>query len=80
MEAKLDKVLSVIQALTNRIDSLESKLSNFEHKYDTLNEKILEQDETITVLENLIKKKVDQADYFNLLKRIEDLEKEALVI
>ena len=79
MEAKLDKVLSAIQPLTNKIDSLESKLSIFEHKYDTLNEKILEQDETITVSENRFKKKVDEADYFNLLKRIEDIEKEVLL-
>ena len=43
MKAKLDTVLSAIQALTDRIDSLESKLSNFEHKYDTLNEKFLSQ-------------------------------------
>ena len=57
MEPKLDKVLSAIQALTDRIDSLESKLSNFKHKYDTLNEKILEQNEAITALENRIKKK-----------------------
>ena len=48
MEAKLDKVLSAIQALTDRIDSLISKLSNFKHKYDTSNAKILEQDEIIT--------------------------------
>ena len=80
VEAKLVKVLSAIQALTDRIDSLESKLSNFEHKYDTPNEKILEQDEAITALENRMKRKVDQADYFDLLHRIEDLEKSYRVI
>ena len=57
MEAKLDKVLSAIQALTDGIDSLKSKLRNFEHKYHTLNEKILEQDEAIRALENQLKKK-----------------------
>ena len=57
MKAKFYKVLSAIQALTDRIDTLEFKLSNFEHKYDTQNEKILEQNEAITALENWIKKK-----------------------
>ena len=40
----------------NWIDSLESKLSNFEYKYDTLNEKILELGKVITALKNRIKK------------------------
>ena len=78
MEAKLDKVLSAIQALTDGIDSLKSKLRNFEHKYHTLNEKILEQDEAIRALENQLKKKSRSSWLFQSTKRIEDLEKKAL--
>ena len=52
MKAKFYKVLSAIQALTDRIDILEFKLSNFEHEYDTQYEKILEQNEAITAVEN----------------------------
>ena len=49
--------MSANQDLTDKIDSLESKLSNFEHKYDTLNEKIFEQDDVYKALENRVKKK-----------------------
>ena len=79
MEAKLDKVLKAIQELTTRIDCLEAKLDKFELKYETLNEKFNEQAERLTDLKHQIDDKADQEDYDRLLKKIDKLEKEALM-
>ena len=79
MEAKLDKALKAIQKLTTRIDCLEAELDKFELKYETLNEKFNEQAERITDLKHQIDDKADQEDYDKLLKKIDKLEKEALM-
>ena len=79
MEAQLDKVVKTIQELTITIDGFEAKLDKFELKYETLNEKFNEQAERITDLKHQIDDKADQEDYDKLLKKINKLEKEALM-
>jgi len=78
MEAKLDAVLTALKILTERIESLEYKFDNFENKFEKLNKKTEEQDDRITELEVAVQAKVGYKEYYELLGRIETLEKEAL--
>ena len=54
-------------------------MDKFELKYETLNEKFNEQAERITDLKHQTDDKADQEDYDELLKKIDKLEKEALM-
>jgi len=75
MEAKLNAVLSAVNKLTDRIERLEKKFDNFEEKFKKINNKLEEQKDRINELDVKVEAKVTYGDYYELLGRIETLEK-----
>ena len=77
MEGKLDKLIAAVNTLTDRFTVIERKLNSFKAKYDARNAKITNQEKQISELETELGSKVRFQDHYNLLNRIEAIEKEA---
>ena len=63
---------------TERLTVMERKLDSFEAKYDALNANITKQEKLISELETELDSKIPYQDHYDLLGRIESLEKEAV--
>ena len=78
MEQKLDAILTVIDTFSARIHALESKVDSLDKKFNYISEELQEQKKLIIDLETKVEAKVSKEDYYELLARVESLEKQDL--
>ena len=78
MEQKLDAILTAIDTFSARIRALESKVDSLDKKFNYISEELQEQKKLIIDLETKVEAKVSKEDFYELLARVESLEKQDL--
>ena len=73
MEAKLDAVLSAIEILTKKIDSVETKFTLFEFKFQKIEQQLVSNKEDITNLTKKLHGVVPQENFVDLCERVKYL-------